>query len=283
MRVARRHRPTRRAWFLGWASLTLSLAGIGQMADLHAATPAELEEIETRLKTAEVLDMQDLPVGVTNPRVATLRHGEETFRAVWKVVDTFEPGKDFRDGGFPELGFKDSYKNEIAAYELDKLLGLGLVPVTVPRRIRNQNGSLQLFLEDAMEEFERMERGLSAPDTTRWNRQIYTMRLWLQLIDDSDFNNVRNLMVDSDFRLYCIDNSRSFRMGKGLQAEDDLTHFSRSLLDRIAALDRDLLIAELSPWATKRQVNALLKRRDRILALAKERIADRGEEAVLYP
>ena len=37
-----------------------------------------------------------------------------------------------------ELEFQDSWKTEIAAYELDKLLGLGMVPATVERSYARQ-------------------------------------------------------------------------------------------------------------------------------------------------
>ena len=38
------------------------------------------------------------------------------------------------------FNLKDHYKNEIAAYELDKLLGLGMVPPTVERKIGREWG-----------------------------------------------------------------------------------------------------------------------------------------------
>ena len=117
-----------------------------------------------------------------------------------------------------EIGFRDSWKHEIAAYELDKLLGLELVPPTVARKIDGVDGAIQLWLDDAITETERRRRGLHAADTAAWNRQIYTVRLLRQLTHDTDFNNTGNLLVGEGFRLWAIDHSRAFKTRKKLLA-----------------------------------------------------------------
>ena len=59
--------------------------------------------------------------------------------------------------------------------------------------------------------------------------------------------------------------------------------FSLAVLERLRVLDRLTLEARLGAWVEGRQIDGLLARRDRILALVKQRIAEKGEEAVLYP
>ena len=44
-------------------------------------------------------------------------------------------------------GFWEAYKSEIAAYELDRLLGLDMVPPTVERRVGGDLASVQLWVE----------------------------------------------------------------------------------------------------------------------------------------
>ena len=46
-------------------------------------------------------------------------------------------------------GFWESYQAEIATYEIDKLIGLGMTPPTVERRIKGNKGSLQFWVEDS--------------------------------------------------------------------------------------------------------------------------------------
>lgn len=245
--------------------------------------PLQGPESEAYLTRARVIDMKPLPVGVSNPKQAALTDGTTTARAVWKTIDVYRPVQYFRDGGPPEIGFSDSYKHEIAAYELDKLLGLGLVPVTVERRIHGEKGSLQLWIEETITEADRLERELQPPDLEQWNRQMFNVRLFHQLSYNTDFNNVRNLLVDKEFRIYAIDHSRAFRVGEELLAEADLKRFSRSALARLRELDEPILKEKLGRWLTRKARKALLERRDRIVERADRLVAERGEEAVLYP
>jgi len=250
----------------------------------RAETPPEAAAIEAFLRTAAVTEREPLGTGVTNSHRLTLEAGGVVRRAVWKTIDEYRPLRRFDDGGLPELGFRDTYRNEIAAWELDKLLELGLVPPTVERRVKGTRGSLQLFVEDTITEAERLERKVATPDPESFNRRMHTIRLWHRLIGDRDFQNVGNLLIGrGDFRLWSIDHSRAFQVDRTLIAPDDLERFSRSLLDRLRTLDVEVLRAAVGRWLSKRQIAALLERRDRILAIAELRVTERGEASVLFP
>lgn len=263
-------------------TVAVSLGGGSKQTAAPHGLPFDGEEAENFLKIARVLKMKSIPVGVTLPQQATVTDGVRTARAVWKTIDEHSALKHFEGGGF-EVGFSDSYKHEIAAYELDKLLDLRLVPPTVERRIRNKWGSLQLWVEGSITERERMKRNLRSKNLRRWNEQMYKVRLLHQLTYNTDFNNIRNILVDPDFRIYAIDNSRAFRVHHKLLAERDLKRFSRLVLERLRGLRRELLRERLGQWLTDAQIEALLKRRDLILARAERLIAEQGEKAVLYP
>ena len=257
------------------ASLSASLARASGL-------PLEGPEAEAFLRQARVVNKEKIPVGVTDPTKLTLETDELTAHAVWKTVDEFESKKRFDDGRW-EAGFVDSHENEIAAYELDKLLALGLVPPTVERTLGRETGSLQLWVEEAMMETERMDREIAPQDVESWNRQMLKIRLFRNLTHDVDFNNSGNVLSDPDGRLYLIDNSRSFRTQKDLVHEAGLTRFSRSLLESLRRLDETSLRAKLGRWLTKRQIKGLLARRDLIVARAERLVAEQGEDAVLSP
>jgi hypothetical protein len=242
----------------------------------------EGEEAEEFLRTAEVVEMERIPTGVTEPQKATLQKGDRTLHAVWKTIDAEQRIEQF-DGKVPEIGFRDSYKHEIAAYELDKLLGLGLVPPTVGRTIDGEDGSLQLWLEGVMTDTERRKKNIQPPSPQSWNNQMFTIRLFLQLTHDTDYNNVSNLLIDPDFRIYAIDFSRAFRLQRDLRKEESLTRFSKTVIERLHALDEQTVKEKLSPWLTKGQIKSLLIRKEKILELVDERIAERSEAAVMFP
>ena len=74
-----------------------------------------------------------------------------------------------------------------------------------------------------------------------------------------------------------------FRTKEELPAAGDLSRFSRSLLERLRALDRQQIKAKLGRWLSKKQIESLLTRRDLILEIAEKRIGEQGEEATLFP
>ena len=80
-------------------------------------------EIETYIRDVQMLSFTTLSVGVTKPQKATLPPGGPCAFLAWKAI---QPGR--------YNGYWESYKNEIAAYELDKVLGLDMIPPTVEKR-----------------------------------------------------------------------------------------------------------------------------------------------------
>ena len=257
-----------------------------QGAAVEPPTPAlalEGAAAEVFLLEAEVTDLEGFgSKGITKPRKATLTDAGRTLYAVFKDIDDYEPKSKTPDGRV-FFSLSDSFKHEVASYELSKLLGLDIVPPTVGRNIDGKNGSLQLWVDGSMREWERKNvKKLIPPDMDRWNNQIATIKLYLQLIWDTDFNNISNLLVDESWKLWKIDASRAFYVDKKLRREDSLNRFSRKVLAALETLDREALDTTLERWLSARQIEALWQRRTRILELAAENAAKFGEESVLY-
>ena len=245
--------------------------------------PLRGAEAEAFLKTAEVVKTTALRLGVTHSEQLTLSDGTRTLKAAWKTIDERQHGVKSLEGGGLALEFVDSWKYEVAAYELDKLLGFDLVPPTVERHLGGQDGALQMWVEGVITEWERVKKKLRPPDPERWNRQIHAVRLLHALTYNTDFRNLRNELVDPEFRVYAIDFSRAFRVQDFVPTEKDLLRFPRDPLERMKTLDRPVLEAALGRWLTGREVEGLLRRRDRILALVEKRVREKGEAAVLFP
>jgi hypothetical protein len=246
--------------------------------------PLTGQEAADFLRTAEVTgkpeDFDDL--AITSPRRMKLTLGETSLRAIFKDENTLHRGT-FRYGDGREVNMvKDSYLHEIAAYELDLMLGLEMVAPCIERKLYGRKGSLCLWLENSMTEAERQEKGLEPPDRRMWNRRMLTVRLFQQLIADQDFSNTRNIVVDSDFRIYKIDSSMAFYHDSRLIDQLDPPVYSRAFLAALESLDRDHLEETLQPWLMKAQIRSLWERRERILDRAGSLIAEHGEDAVLY-
>ncbi len=241
------------------------------------------EAAEKFLKTAEITELEEFDTkGITRPRKATLVDGEVTAKAVFKTIDKFHVKVKLANGRML-FKLKDSYKHEIAAYELDKLLGLGVVPPTVERTIRRDTGSLGMWINGTMTEWHRKKvKKLSPPDTRVWNDRMFTIRLFMQLTWDTDYNNISNLLIDADWKIWKIDSSRAFRSTEKLRREGSLTRFSRPVLQALESLTRETMDEKLASWLADDQLDGLWARRTRILELAQERIEERGEAAVLY-
>lgn len=268
---------------LAFALLLATAGASGADAEEPGRPVLAGEETEEFLRTAEVVRRRALGDGITHPDQLTLSDGVRTARAIWKTIDELKPGVTHLERGRVLVGFADSWKHEVAAYELDKLLGTGLAPPTVERKIGRTTGSLQLWVGGSMTEADRKAKAIAPPDLQPWNDEMHTLRLLHQLTDNTDYRNIRNVLVDPTFRIYAIDSSRAFTIYGELRSPDGLERFSRAVLEALAALDRPTLEERLGRWLSGPRIEALLERRDRILALASRLARERGEENVLYP
>jgi hypothetical protein len=184
--------------------------------------------------------------------------------------------------GQVEYNFVDSYKYNIAAYRLAELLGLDdMVPVYVERKWNGQTGSLSWWLPVKMDEGERLKKKIPAPDPEAWNKQMYRIRVFDQLVYDTDAN-LTNVLIDQDWKIWRVDFSRAFRLSENIKDPKDLVQCERQLFDRLKALDSNELTQKTKDYLTKTEVQALMARRNKIVAYFNKLISEKGESAVLY-
>ena len=187
-------------------------------------------------------------------------------------------------------GFWESYKSEIAAYELDKLLAMDMVPPTVERRYEGDPVSFQLWVDDT--QLLKSLPNQHAPDIDRWNRQVYRQRVFDNLVGNID-RNAGNLLVDALWNLILIDHSRAFTETKTLPFEtltrgkekvELMTRIDRPFFERVEALDFPTLKQRVGPWVLgDGWLRALLKRRDRVVEHFKALAAAKGDAEVFLP
>jgi hypothetical protein len=238
------------------------------------------EQMKHFLLTAKVVNSRDAKKGVTNTKRLTLSDGTLMHDASFQAIDEHKATMQFATG--TELNFVDSYKNNIAAYELAELLGIeDMIPVYVERKWKGQVGSLSWWLPVKMDEVERHRQKLTAPDADAWNSQMYKIRVFDQLVADADIN-LTNLLIGEDWKIWRIDFTRAFRLNKELKSPEDLVRCDRHLLEKLKSLDGNQLTEKLSVYLNKEQVKAVMARRDKIVAVFQNLIAGKGERYVLY-
>jgi hypothetical protein len=220
-------------------------------------------EFEAFLKQAKVERVADVPVGVTKPKRAYVTPGGIAGSFVFKEL---MPSR--------KSGFFESYKSEIAAYELDKILGMGMVPPTVERKHDGVTGSAQLWVEHCS--LLRDNDTTKAPDPGRWNKQVYRQRVWDNLTANID-RNQGNLLMDQAWNLILIDHSRAFT--GAMTMPFPMTKIDKEFYLKLKALDEVTIKERLGKWLFDGP-KPIIKRRDKIIQHFDKLIAQYNEAAV---
>jgi hypothetical protein len=274
-------------------AVVLALAAPGLAASVIQVGIADASEragLENFLRTARIVASVQLggPEATTSPWKLTLSKGDVTRFGLWKDIDL-----DMSRGG------PDRWRFEIAAYRLDVLLGLGMVPPTVERAFQGRWGSLQLWMGETESLKARMARGVDIREDKRedWNREAYLERAFDSLIANDD-RNVGNILIGTDESMILIDHSRTFRTegpfaktllygASGLKRAADGTPFPflklpRAFVEKLRALDAKSVKEAVKGHLMGGEIQILLARRDLVLKEIDSLIRERGEAEVLY-
>ena len=92
-----------------------------------------------------------------------------------------------------------------------------------------------------MTERDRLAKKTASPDAEAWNRQMYIVRVFDELIFNFD-RNLGNLVIDRDWRIWMIDHTRAFKIFKEIKAPKNLgTRCEKDFFDALRKLDRAAL------------------------------------------
>lgn len=253
------------------------LAG-GAAPTLAERTAGDLER-EDFLRQAEIGKLRTIEIGVTSSSRATLSLGGVSHDAHIQRIDAHL--RRFRTPKRTYANFRDSYKYNIAAYRLDRLLDLNMVPVSVERKVRGDRAAVTWWVDDVlMMEVDRRRDGIHPPDVARWNDQLYQARVLNQLAYNAD-PNMGNILITTDWRLWLIDFTRAFLSHRRLEDPELLVRIDRRVLEGLRRLSFETLRRETAPYLSQPQMRAVMARRDAILEVFAARIAADGEAAVV--
>jgi hypothetical protein len=247
--------------------LIASTVVAGQEAPSSLPWLASPDTIAEYIRGATIQKIENIPVGVTKPQRAILAPGGPVGSL---VVKDLPPGR--------KSGYWESYRSEIAAYELDRILELNMVPPTVEKRVNGTVMSAQMFVDRCV--WLKELKGQQAPDVAAWNRQVHRHRVFDNLVANID-RNAGNLLVyrTPQWHLVLVDHSRCFTNAKKMQFP--MTKIDRPLFDRLKALDKPMLEARLGRLIEG--IDSLLARRDAIVRHFEQLAATKGDAAVFTP
>lgn len=252
---------------------TPAAADAAEVRSRPAGTPAA--EQEQFLLTAKIRKVTSVKKGVTGTRRATLSDGSLDHDASIQSIDRshqrFDPARR------TEVHFRDYWGYNIAAYRLGVMLGLDMIPPSVQRRFRFQDAAFTWWIDDVMmDEQARAKAGVTPPDPAYWSAQLHVVRVFDELIANTD-RNQGNMLFDRQWKLWMIDHTRAFRTTSALAAPLIIRRCERTLFTRMKALTFEALRTELDRYLTEDEMKALLTRRDLLV----ERIEALGPR-VLY-
>jgi hypothetical protein len=240
------------------------------------------DDLITFLTVAEPVQTETLRTGVTRPQKMLLKKEGVEIRAVFRHQSRVDKSPS------PAVGtakgsryFRDCYKSEIAAFDVNRLLGLNNMPPTICRTINGKQGTLQLWVEGTITEKNRAKDKIVPPDERSWNRQMWDTQVFDNLINNID-RNQGNLLIDSNWRLILIDHTQSFSRDVTLPNPEKVTHCSRGLWHNLRHLDETTVTGILTPYLSRLEMEALFKRKDFLIKLIQDLIDKKGEDKVLF-
>lgn len=235
-----------------------------------------LHEILAFLKTAQPIQTETIYTGVNRPKKMLLKKNDVELNAVFRYQSEVR-----KRNAFSGANFRDSYESEIAAFEVNRLLGLNNIPPTVYRTINGRQGTLQLWAEGTMPDRERAKKDIRPPETLPVYRQKWDMQVFDNLINNKDRNQT-NILIDPNWQLILIDHTRSFAMDSSLPDPEEVVHCSRGLWHALRHLDEKEVRRLLAPYLSGMEIDALFDRLDRLVRLIQDLIVRKGEENVLF-
>ena len=201
---------------------------------------------------------------------ALLASGEisnEREDAAGRTIVTVNDGARSIDAVFVKRENKETYP-DVAAYRLDRLLELDMVPVTVKRKLGRRDGSLQFLPPKLMNEQERSEAGRGSSANCPLPEQWSAMYVFDVLIFNEGRTPERITYRTDDWQLILVGHDRAFDKSK-----DRPRHLVGVDLDvgdgwrtALSALTDDVIEREFAGLLDKRRREALAARRDALLA-----------------
>ena len=231
------------------------------------------KEMENYLRTAKIISVEkDESKGRTAPWRIRLDDGKIKRQGHFKYVNRPRPSL-----------LADSYKYDVAAYKLDKLLDLNIVPPLVEREIEGTKGSLQLFLKGIITENDRKMRKITPPDPEAFQNTLELINVFENLVYDEDCFDPEDTLINMEnWKVWRVDFGMAFSPTPELMPSCKISRCSKKLYQNLIKLDNGAVKAALKPYLNDNEIEALLKRKNIIIEKIQQLIKKKGEKSVLF-
>jgi len=233
--------------------------------------PITTQEIENFLKISIPQVVVQGEAGRTDPWKVKLASNGITRWAQFKYINRPRPEP-----------IPDSFEYEIAAYELNKYLGLDLVPPVIRRTVKDTLGSLQIFVENAIRESDRKNGNFIPNDQETFSQAMADLKVFENLVYDTCRNDKDTLIQKDTGKIYRVDFSEAFAPQQGTIPGCEIVRCSRKLFQMLCNWDGGKVTALLAPYLSEDEILALHTRQGSIVRMIQEQIEKLGESAVLF-
>ena len=157
---------------------------------------------------------------------------------------------------------------DAAAYRLDRLLDLDMVPVSVRREVDGKDGTLQFLPPQTVHEGTRSETGRGYGASCPLQDQFQALYVFDVLIFNEGRTLERMIYDTRDWGLILIEHERAFaaRKGRPRHLENAPVEVTDGWRAALSELNDETLQAELGDVLDKKRLRALASRRDELLA-----------------
>jgi hypothetical protein len=232
--------------------------GVPEAEGLFVA-PSQIDDADVQAAMRDGEANVTGPIGPDEMNV-TVTHGSRRIPAVFLVRST------------------DAVRREMAAFRLDRLLGLGVVPATAAREVQGRAGVLQARPAKWVTQAAVQQQGLSGGGWCRAEPQFQLLYA-LDVLSGNEARTPESIFHDAnDWFVYGTAFARAFGTGSGLPAylKARPPTPGAELRRRVAQLDEAGLAAAMEAYLDAPQRRAILKRRDVLLALPAANVSPAG-------
>ncbi len=228
-------------------------------------------ELEEFLLTAEIINSAQIKSQTIYSEDSvlqklSLQKDNKKIDAIFYSSDS-HPGFEKKKSVRAKKSNTNRYHNEIAAYQLDKMLSLDMVPPSVERTIEGKTGAIQYWTGKSYYLRDMVDNNIGYDGYCSKNSQLILMKIFDRLIFNEG-RNLGNLLYNKkDWNLWLLGNSRAFRVTrlKPYKSKWENITLSPKFRNKLAALNKKTLHNSLKPYLNKKQIDYILKRRDEIL------------------